>query len=70
METIPLNKLRETFILRIWRDSAESSQWRCHVQSARSGEVAAFQGIAAGFAYIQSQLEENKLEPDTRQGLR
>ena len=70
METNHLAEQRETFILRLWRDTAQNSEWRCHVQSVRSGEVLAFRKTAEAFAYIQSQLDPQEGEDIQRQGLR
>lgn len=70
METLPLAEIRETFILRMWRDATDKEQWRCHVQHVRSGEVAAFQGVAAAFTYIQNQLDKSEARKDAARGLR
>ena len=70
METLPLAHLRETFILRVWRDSGKEGSLRCQVQSVRSGEAKAFNGLAAAFDYMQRQLEDSEMDTGTRQGLR
>lgn len=70
METLPLAHLRETFILRIWRDSGKDSPWRCQLQRVSNGEVLAFEGVNAAFTYIQDQLAEFEIQIETRPGLR
>jgi hypothetical protein len=70
METQPLAHLRETFILRIWRDSDPNSQWRCQLQQVSDGEVLAFETVGAAFEYVEEHLARLETRSNSRLGLR
>lgn len=70
MQTLPLAYLRETFILRIWRDSGPNSQWRCQLQRVSDGEVLAFETVGAAFDYVEEKLAALEPHSNTRPGLR
>jgi hypothetical protein len=48
---------REAFVLRLWRETPGSQEWRGQLQHVRTGEVASFQDMEEIFEYIRRKLE-------------
>ena len=56
------NLEREAFVLRLWRETPGSQEWRGQLQHVRTGEISAFQDLEEMFDYIRLKIERRDSE--------
>jgi hypothetical protein len=67
-----ITKIRDTYILRVWKENPMDADWRGQVQHARSGERVSFKNLEDLFAFLRKELGEDPEEEGfhAHQGLR
>ena len=48
---------REAFVLRLWRETPGSDNWRGQLQHVRTGDVLSFQDVEELFDYIRLKID-------------
>ena len=61
---------RETFVLRLWRETPECPDWRGQVQNVQTGQIIYVRGPEELLSYIQSQMKGEEQEHTHKSGLK
>jgi hypothetical protein len=61
---------RETFIVRLWRERADSPIWLGQVQHIRTGQVVYVRGPKELLDYLQGQMDQPDSAPKKKIGLK
>lgn len=59
MSSHSILSLRESFIVRIWRDDENPDTWRGQLQHVRSGEAIPIDDIKNLSAYVEAWVQKN-----------
>ena len=64
--------VKEIFIIRLWRDTADPLVWRGEVQRVRTGEAVYIRSAGELLDYLQQQMQssEERLPSSSESGLR